>query len=1330
MGVLDPNSTNYVHSNEPNLLNIHKAMEYNALGQPVLRVVGIGGTMDLTALSVVTTSSYLGGSLSYNNTSGVFTFAPANELGNLSVGNDPNAVPANTNLQTILGSVNGADIVLEPLNGSVKVPALKVGSGGNILNTTLNVEAYITTYELVSIVDYSTGTTDALVIGAYGNINGVVAPWTVFQLTPGVSGTPISAITINDRLTGVGIIPSTVKDRGLGGPGGLWDNYVIINLDLAGLGQILPLPGAVFDLTRPLNKANLNIQSAEGTDIFLDSTGLGDVIVNTNILPVTNNISSLGSPTKRWKSIYLGPGTIYVFDETLGKDISIGARDGILYVQNGAGLTVGEFTFVDNQIRIANSARDIIVGATGATASVVFNRSIKVKNNLGALAFEVDRDGITSIFTPSGADPNKGTLNIIGTVSGLTQPRGTLYDGTLIHLTAQDGKSSRISSDSFGTNVYPLYVGRAARGTVSAPTASQSGDILSRFSAVGYGTNQYMTGISRFDAVAAENFTNTASGTKFVFSVTPTGSTATQISATVDSTGVIFAGAVDAAAGITFRNGDRLTYFPTPTGQTDKWLKSNGTTMSWQTLPIFSGTVIFKGSWDASTNTPALSANQVGAQSGWEYIVTVAGTRDLGNGSVTFNVGDLVIYDGATWNDIPGNQNTVTSIKFNGGSARTGAVQVDSLDITSTLNTGSIANAKLANSSITVDAGTGLLGGGTVALGSSITLSNNGVIGVSAGTGIGISGTGTITVSNTGVLSITGTNHISASVVSGAVTVTSDATTNDTNNTIALRDGSGGLIAKDYTATRDATLSTDHGPFNFGDLSYSDTGIMADFSMSVNSYNQVILQNRSAGAAASTNYIVSNNQGTASTFYGEFGMNSSGFSGSGSFALPNAVYLASVSSDLVIGTLGNNTLRIVTRNSSTDAMSVNSSGVATFANQIVGSISGSANNVRQTVTFSTTGGAAPNSTFDGANALTVDYSTVGAQAPLSSGINIKTVNNNSLVGSGNVSVGTVTSVAALTIGTAGTNITSTVANGTTTPIITLNVPTASATNRGALSSSNWTTFNNKVTSIGSITLAIGGTTTVPTVNLNSGIVTTGTTGSSTLIPVVTVDTYGRVTGITTAANPQGTVISVSGTGTVSGLTLTGTVTTSGNLTLGGTIDKASTSTFGIAKVDGTTITANAGVISATLSIDYGQFARYTDFTYASADTAYALTLDTTAISSGISRGTPTSRIAVNKSAVYKIQASVELRTTSNKGVCYLWLRKNGTDVADTNRRQYVQGQDDAINFSYSMLISLAAGDYIELYTAATNDNLYLDFSAATAFAPRTASVLVSVVQVV
>lgn len=98
------------------------------------------------------------------------------------------------------------------------------------------------------------------------------------------------------------------------------------------------------------------------------------------------------------------------------------------------------------------------------------------------------------------------------------------------------------------------------------------------------------------------------------------------------------------------------------------------------------------------------------------------------------------------------------------------------------------------------------------------------------------------------------------------------------------------------------------------------------------------------------------------------------------------------------------------------------------------------------------------------------------------------------------------------------------------------------TGSGTVTSVSGTTGN--ITSTGGAT---------PVIDLASGIVTAGTYGSASLIPVVTVDTYGRVTTITTAANPQGTVTSVSGTGTVSGLTLTGTVTSSGSLTLGGTL---------------------------------------------------------------------------------------------------------------------------------------------------------------------------------
>jgi len=87
--------------------------------------------------------------------------------------------------------------------------------------------------------------------------------------------------------------------------------------------------------------------------------------------------------------------------------------------------------------------------------------------------------------------------------------------------------------------------------------------------------------------------------------------------------------------------------------------------------------------------------------------------------------------------------------------------------------------------------------------------------------------------------------------------------------------------------------------------------------------------------------------------------------------------------------------------------------------------------------------------------------------------------------------GTVTSIAALTLGTTGTDLNSSVANPTTTPVITLNVPTASATNRGVLSTTDWTTFNGKVPSTRLININGNGQNLVTNVEWRVGQADTG-----------------------------------------------------------------------------------------------------------------------------------------------------------------------------------------------------------------------------------------------
>jgi hypothetical protein len=59
----------------------------------------------------------------------------------------------------------------------------------------------------------------------------------------------------------------------------------------------------------------------------------------------------------------------------------------------------------------------------------------------------------------------------------------------------------------------------------------------------------------------------------------------------------------------------------------------------------------FNGTWNAATNTPTLNDSD-GVGSGAYYKTNTAGTIDLGSGSLSFDIGDWIIYNGTAWEKI------------------------------------------------------------------------------------------------------------------------------------------------------------------------------------------------------------------------------------------------------------------------------------------------------------------------------------------------------------------------------------------------------------------------------------------------------------------------------------------------------------------------------------------------------------------------------------------------------------------------------------------------------------------------------------------------------
>lgn len=145
------------------------------------------------------------------------------------------------------------------------------------------------------------------------------------------------------------------------------------------------------------------------------------------------------------------------------------------------------------------------------------------------------------------------------------------------------------------------------------------------------------------------------------------------------------------------------------------------------------------------------------------------------------------------------------------------------------------------------------------------------------------------------------------------------------------------------------------------------------------------------------------------------------------------------------------------------------------------------------------------------------------------------------------------------------------------------------------------------------------------------------------------------------------------------------------------------------------------------SLRYGTFFDTTDQTAAATNTAYAITFNNTDLSGGVYRGTPTSRIYVDRPGAYNFQFSLQLESTNATAKqIYIWPRINGADVPSSSTKITMKGSGEAYVAAWNFVLRMNTGDYFQLMWATSDTNVQIAADPATAFCPAIPSVILTV----
>ena len=151
---------------------------------------------------------------------------------------------------------------------------------------------------------------------------------------------------------------------------------------------------------------------------------------------------------------------------------------------------------------------------------------------------------------------------------------------------------------------------------------------------------------------------------------------------------------------------------------------------------------------------------------------------------------------------------------------------------------------------------------------------------------------------------------------------------------------------------------------------------------------------------------------------------------------------------------------------------------------------------------------------------------------------------------------------------------------------------------------------------------------------------------------------------------------------------------------------------------------------------YGSFYDVTDQTAALVSTGYPMKFGSLDSASGVSIQpdgfSNPSIIKIANSGIYNIQFSAQLHNTGGGGsgdIVSIWLRKNGSDVPDTNTDISVKSNNPFVVAAWNFFVVASSGDEYQLMWSTDDTGIQIEYAGAAAPHPATPSIILTVQQV-